>query len=50
MMIPEIDLITITPLERKSSTNIPINKHYPAGKENALIDGLVGGLAHGDSR
>lgn len=30
--------------------NIPINKYYPAGGENALIDGLVGGLTHGDGR
>ena len=30
--------------------NIPINKYYAADGEKALIDGLVGGLAHGDGR
>ncbi len=30
--------------------NISMNQYYPAGGEKALIDGLVGGLAHGDGR
>ncbi|NLZ94666.1 MAG: family 20 glycosylhydrolase [Bacteroidales bacterium] len=30
--------------------NIPINKYYPAAGENALIDGLNGGLSHSDGR
>ena len=30
--------------------NIPINPYYPAGGEDALIDGRKGGLAHGDGR
>ncbi len=30
--------------------NIPINQYYPAGGEKALINGLMGGLSHGDGR
>ena len=30
--------------------NIPINKYYAAGGDKALIDGLMGGLSHGDGR
>ena len=30
--------------------NIPINQYYPAGGQNALIDGRNGGLSHGDGR
>lgn len=30
--------------------NIPINKYYPAGGADALIDGQKGGLSHGDGR
>lgn len=35
---------------KKISYNIPINEYYPAGGEDALIDGLNGGLSHGDGR
>lgn len=30
--------------------NIPVNQYYPAGGEKALINGLMGGLSHGDGR
>lgn len=30
--------------------NIPINQYYPAGGEKALVNGLAGGLSHGDGR
>ncbi len=30
--------------------NIPVNPYYPAGGEKALVNGLMGGLSHGDGR
>ncbi len=30
--------------------NIPVNQYYPAGGEKALVNGLMGGLSHGDGR
>ncbi|MDO5522666.1 MAG: family 20 glycosylhydrolase [Bacteroidia bacterium] len=35
---------------KKVTYNIPVNPYYPAGGENALVNGLMGGLSHGDGR
>ena len=35
---------------KKITYNTPFNPYYPAGGQTALIDGLNGGLSHGDGR